>query len=222
VIERFGQFTKLFLVGELVRQIRQGLAETVISPAIDPLESLQKGLLQPRVLARRMPVFQFADRRMQEVVQPDRNWRRNYFGVFLLEPALDVVVAITLVGLEPEFSGDLYSRFHPQAIYFDGVPHLAHFAQGVREVIREKVPSQRPVFRAVIGPLAENSIEIFDARFQNLVGLTRIDFIGPSQVFEVAEEIPEENPPDQSEAQWQVNLEPAAARRPLVEFVLRQ
>ena len=222
VIEGFGQLAKLFLVGEFVWKTRQRVAETVVGPTIDPLEGSQEGFFHARVFARRMAMFQFADCRMQEIVQPDGNGRSNYFGAFLLEPALDVVVAFALVGLEPEFSGDLHFRFHAKAIDFDAVPHLAHLTQRAREIVSEQVPGQSPVFRAVIGPLAEHSIEIFNACFENFVGLTGMDFIRPGHVLEIAEEVTEENSPDQSEAQRQVNLEPAAVRRPLVKFVLCQ
>ncbi len=137
------------------------------------------------MFADRVAMLEFANRGMQQVMQPDSHRRGNHFAILLLDPSLDVVVAFSLVCLQPEFAGNFHFRFHAEVIHFDRVPLLANFAERLGEIVAHQVPCKCSVFLAVVGAIAKHAVQILNALFQHAVGLTRIHLVRTRHVFEI-------------------------------------
>ena len=165
---------------------------------------------------------QAPDRRVQQVAQPHGHGRRHHFRAFLLEPALDVVVAVAFVRLQPEFAGDLDLRLHLQAVDFDGVKFLAHHAQRIRKIAGKEMPRQHAVFVVAKRPLLEDFEQIIRAFLHHFVGLAGSDLVRTRQVFHVRQNIAAENGPDNAQAQRHIDFQAAGLFGRLVELVLRQ
>src|SRR6202040_250249 len=97
-----------------------------------------------------------------------------------------------------------------------------NLAQGTGEIVAGQMPGQRPIFLPAIRAIEKYLIEILDAFLQNCVGLSRINFVGPSQVLEVNEKVTAEDRPDQAQAHRHVDLQAAPVSRSLIQFILRQ
>ena len=83
------------------------------------------------MLARAVPVLQLPDGWVHQIVQPDCDRRWDHFSIFLLQPALDVVVAFTFVRLQPELSGNFHLRFYPQMVDLNVSHFFADVAQRI-------------------------------------------------------------------------------------------
>ena len=156
-----------------MRHIAERLAEPVVSPHVQLLQPANHGHLHLRLAVKVRLLRNAPERRVQQVAQPDGHRRRHHFGAFRFQPALDVVVAVAFMRLQPELAGDFHFRLHLQAVDFDRVEFLAHHAQRIREIAGEEMPRQHPVLVVAKRPLLENLEEIVRAFLQDLVGLRR-------------------------------------------------
>ena len=127
VIERLGKILQFHLVRQFVGDVCQRFAEPVVGANVEALEPFEDQVVPLGMLAGGVTMFQLADNGVHQIVQPHRDRRRHDLGVFLLQPLLNVVIAVAFVSLQPELAGDFHASLHPSAVDFDGVPLLADF-----------------------------------------------------------------------------------------------
>ena len=130
---------------------------------------------------------------------------------------MDVVVRVTLHGLQIELAGDLDRRLHAQAIDLDRRELPVHLAHRPHEVRRGQMPQHR-LLRRHRRAVAEDLVEILDALLDDRRGLARPHLVGPHLVLEVLDQVGAEDAPEAAERHRQIEVEPVA--HVLVQVVL--
>ncbi len=222
VIEGVGERLELDLVGQFRRQLAERAPQPIVGDPVRALEAVVDGAPDAESALGCLLPGRLAHGRVQQVVEPGRHRRRDGLGTLLFQPALDVVVAVALVRLQPELAGDLHPGLHAQPIDFDRAPALPHLAQRPGEVAREQVPAERGPLARRDGAIAEDAVQVLDRVAEHQVGLAWRDLVGAGEVLEVGEHVRAEDRPDEAGGERHVDLEPATVDRSLIELVLRE
>ena len=213
-----GQPSQLELARHLVRRVAHRPPQAVDGEAEDALTEPAQPQLQPRALLDAAVVLEPLQPQAQQVVHPDGDAGRVDLAALGLEPAVDVVVRITLDGLQIELAGDLHLGLHAQPVDLDLRELAVDLAHGPREVRRRQVPQHRLLGRRLLRPVPEHLVEVFDALLDDRGRLAGQHLVGPHLVLEVLHEVRAEDAPQAAERHRQAQLE--AVAHVLVQVVL--
>ncbi len=214
------QPSQFVLVRNFVRDISQGLTHPVVGCAEELLKTLQRPDFRPCGPVSADPVLQLLNVKTDPVVEPNYDRRRIDLSALGFEPAVNVVVGVTLNRLEIELAGDLHHRLDPQSIDLNGFELAVNLTQRFDEIVRRQMPNERTPLFPLGWPLAEDLAKIIYALPNDAIRAAWLDLIRPRSVLHALQSIRTQNGPDHAQRQRDVDLKPTALQRALVHPVL--
>ena len=121
--------------------------------------------------------------------EPDRDRRWVYLRPFRFQPAVNVVVRISLDGLQVELAGDLDDGLALQTVHFDRVEILLHLAQRLDEIVGREMPEEAAPRFAPLRTFLECLVEVANAAFDGAVSGAFLNFVGTSLILEALQDI---------------------------------